>query len=265
MNSSDKRFCVYLHISNDTNTVFYLGHGTKARSKVVSRRPKDWCKEADRSGYRIEYLLEDVSKSEAEQLENKLLENPDLSWKLVNKVKARKVIPISYDYLSQYFLIDESSPSGLTWKINHRGNLGKIAGCLSEKTGYWSTRLNNIQYKTHRIVYCLHTQCDLSPELLIDHIDRNKSNNKQSNLRATTSQHNSQNRSISKRNTTGTPGIKFHINGGYEYFTAYWQESGKHKQKHFSIKKFGKEGAFQLALNLRKEMEKLHHEGIINE
>ncbi len=44
----------------------------------------------------------------------------------------------------------------------------------------------------------------------VDHIDNNRRNNNLNNLRFATSQENSQNRSISSKNTSGTKGVSWH-------------------------------------------------------
>ena len=59
---------------------------------------------------------------------------------------------------------------------------GKIAGCKSGAYGYKVLNFRNVQYSQHRIVWEMHN--GVIPEgLSIDHIDRDKQNNRIENLR----------------------------------------------------------------------------------
>jgi hypothetical protein len=70
----------------------------------------------------------------------------------------------------------------LTWLVSHRRvRMGSPAGCLSEK-GYVRVVLGSRSLRAHRIAWMLHYGEDPG-ELLIDHINRNRSDNRISNLR----------------------------------------------------------------------------------
>jgi hypothetical protein len=87
---------------------------------------------------------------------------------------------------------------------------------------------------------------------MVDHCDRDPSNNRRSNLRQTTHSDNARNRSQSKRNTTGYTGVVL-IDSGY---SASWTESdGKRHSKRFSWLECGKEEALRRAVEHRKAME----------
>ena len=58
--------------------------------------------------------------------------------------------------------------------------IGNPAGRVSV-FGYWEVRLDKVLYKSHRIIYKMHTGVD-PIGFEIDHYDRNKSNNNASNL-----------------------------------------------------------------------------------
>ena len=91
--------------------------------------------------------------------------------------------------------------------------------------GYIRTSIDGKQYKVHRLIWVLMTGDSLLPTDLIDHIDHDKLNNKWENLRKVTSAENSQNRSVSKNNTSGFTGV--HWSKKIEKWTALVEVGGK--------------------------------------
>jgi len=69
---------------------------------------------------------------------------------------------------------------------------GEEAGCL-DTYGYGQIKINGKLYKTHRLIYMYHNG-EITDNLHIDHIDRDKSNNNIENLRLVTRQENQWNR-----------------------------------------------------------------------
>lgn len=82
--------------------------------------------------------------------------------------------------------------------------------------------------------------------LVVDHIDRNKSNNRRNNLRIVTYQDNSRNCSLSKRNTSGITGVTW--NSGKDK----WQSTICIKGK---LKMLGMSKDLDFAIELRKKAE----------
>jgi len=64
-------------------------------------------------------------------------------------------------------------------------NVRSRAGCFSTK-GYRVIRIDNCLYKEHRIIWVMNNG-PISDGLVVDHIDRNPSNNKLGNLRLVSS------------------------------------------------------------------------------
>tara|TARA_R110000796_G_scaffold19379_3_gene58274 strand:+ start:112 stop:582 length:471 start_codon:yes stop_codon:yes gene_type:complete len=104
---------------------------------------------------------------------------------------AYKVKPINYEeiYSSIYY-----KDGLLFWKSNN-----KIAGTKT-KAGYIKLQINKISYSAHRLVWVLFNK-DIPLDKQIDHIDRDKSNNKIENLRLVDHVANALNKKCKKSNT----------------------------------------------------------------
>ena len=103
----------------------------------------------------------------------------------------------------------------------------------------------------------LHRLVTNAPEGLVpDHLNGNGLDNRKINLKIKTNQKNALNVQHATRNKVGCNGVHKCDNN----YRAMWvdKDTGKHKTKKFSIKKYGEETAFKLACDYRKEMEKLN-------
>ena len=96
-----------------------------------------------------------------------------------------------------YEILDYDSETGIfTWKIGRRKcKKDSIAGSLTGE-GYWQIKIDNKLYLSHRLVF-LYVDGYL-PENKIDHIDRNKLNNRRNNLREVSQTCNTRNCNIYK-------------------------------------------------------------------
>jgi hypothetical protein len=90
-------------------------------------------------------------------------------------------------------------------KIGSRGKIGNIAGTINKGIGYKKISIYGKEYYAHRLIYLYHY--GIMPKM-IDHIDRNRSNNKIENLIESSYQHNSQNKSDYKNSKTLVRGVK---------------------------------------------------------
>lgn len=108
--------------------------------------------------------------------------------------------------------------------------IGKKTGTFN-KSGYRIVMYNGIQFMMHRVIFLMHH--GYLPEC-IDHIDRNKSNNKIENLRACTFSQNALNRRLHKNADTKYYGlifmnynkqpkyiVKLSVNGKAKFFGSY--------------------------------------------
>ena len=108
---------------------------------------------------------------------------------------------------SDYFYYDEDSPTCLRWAVDiftgvHRkilnAEVGSVAGG-KDHNGYWRVQLNGKKYLVHRIVWEI-LNGPILPKIVIDHIDRVRTNNRIDNLRVVSQAVNTRNRVKNKRN-----------------------------------------------------------------
>jgi hypothetical protein len=139
------------------------------------------------------------------------------------------------------------------WSGNNLAVKNASAGDRIEKwvdvDGYYMVKLGKYrksQIKLHKVIYEWHYGA-IQDGMVVDHINRDITDNRIENLRAVTFAANSRNRSMDKRNSTGYTGVRYR-DGAY---LAIWKYAGKDHQKSFSINKYGKERALQLAIDYR--------------
>lgn len=191
----DKNYCVYLHRRTDNDDIIYVGEGRESRAKLVTssgKRNKAYAEILSKTPLYCEIYRDNLTKKEAQVLEEYLIQKLlDQNIILTNKrKKASEAIPLTGEQFNEILIVDETSPSGLRWKISRLCPLngrslivaykGDVAGSRCDN-GYWvcQGRL------AHRIVYAIvHGECPKS--LTVDHIDGNHENNSISNLQILT-------------------------------------------------------------------------------
>lgn len=164
--------------------------------------------------------------------------------------------------LHDYFEYDENSPSCLIWKkLSSKSSTVKIGdsvGSFDYSDGYYKLHGLSFHYRVHRVIWFLHYG-KIPTGWHVDHIDRNRSNNKISNLRIVPQSINGKNRTKNSNNKTGVNGISysesFNIRGTLiQKYIVCLTCNGIKYNKSFSIIKYGKEKAWQLALNYKQEL-----------
>ena len=106
--------------------------------------------------------------------------------------------------------------------------------------------------RLHVLIMSLHEEID--DNLSIDHIDRNRLNNKYSNLRQVTNQINMLNRTFTK----SKPGAILGVNRQSDAWVAmapYLDMPNKVRRERFSVARYGEEQAKQMAIECRKKWE----------
>lgn len=115
-----------------------------------------------------------------------------------------------------------------TWRVSAANSVkvGDVAGC-SNGNGYLRLRLQSRLYHAHRLAW-LYVYGEW-PKGQIDHINRDRSDNRISNLREVTNKQNAQNSSKPSNNTSGHPGVYWYKQ------SSKWQAKITHNQKHIHL------------------------------
>jgi hypothetical protein len=95
------------------------------------------------------------------------------------------------------------------------------------------------------------------PKNVVDHIDRNGLNNRKSNLRIVDTSINNRNSNLRHDSSTGVRGVTYEKEKRYR--AEWYDKDGRKRSKSFSINKYGKEKAFELAVNYRRQQELLNN------
>lgn len=132
---------------------------------------------------------------------------------------------------------------------NKTGRIMKQSICGD---GYYGLNLSNKATIKKLIIHRLVAEafCEKNEnDNIVDHIDRNRSNNYFENLRWCSQEINCKNMTLSKRNKSGIKGIHFH--NKKQKWIATWNENKKPKTKEFIL--------IEEAIQCRKDMELLHN------
>lgn len=95
----------------------------------------------------------------------------------------------------------------LYWKRAGKGrNTTNRAGYLDSFSGYAYVRINKKLYRSHRLIWCMFHGYEPSE---IDHINRNRADNRIDNLREVSRTQNNYNHPIRTDNTSGVKGVSW--------------------------------------------------------
>ena len=135
-----------------------------------------------------------------------------------------------------------------TWKVStaNRIKVGDVAGSPNGD-GYLRLKVQSRLHLTHRLAW-LYTYGEW-PEDQLDHINRNRSDNRIANLRDVSHKQNLQNASKRSDNTSGHPGVHW-----YSRYSK-WQARIKHNYKYIHLGYFT---TIEDAVSARKAAEKLY-------
>jgi len=136
--------------------------------------------------------------------------------------------------LNHLFTYDPTSPSSLRWNnpISRQMRRGDVAGAKNSD-GYYQVSISCKRYRVHRIIYKMHHDTCIV-DSVIDHVNRDRSDNKIDNLRRCTSAENQRNYGLLERNTTGSAGVRKARHGKWH---ASISVAGKRKHLGYYVKK----------------------------
>jgi len=107
-----------------------------------------------------------------------------------------------------------------TWRTRYAGG---EAFTYLKPNGYRMGRIDYTAYQAHRIAWALHYGEDPAGE--IDHVNRDRSDNRIANLRVVSHQENHRNTGLRRNNASGVMGVSWHKAGAK--WTAYVMVDGR--------------------------------------
>lgn len=257
----DNKFCVYVH-KDELGNIRYVGSGTIQRANLLtskSFRGKNYCEFSKSNTLIPEIIYHSLSKKSSIELEVELYNKLKPSGLLLNVKKPNSGFVQIPENINDVLFYNVESPSRLSWKSKGgAGNkvhyYGDTAGC-TDKYGYYVVRVKDKLYKAHRLIYSLfYSDIDIS-ELVIDHIDGDKTNNNIENLRAVSQSINARNITKRKRKHDLPTGVLwFEKRKGFQAYVKnplqqHSNGANKDIQKSFSVSNFNsKEDALQAAI-----------------
>lgn len=150
--------------------------------------------------------------------------------------------------------LNYDSITGIFTRIDNSGKakIGDSVGYHS-KDGYLSIGVNGKKYLAHRLVW-MYIYGEF-PKEQIDHINRNKSDNRICNLREATHAQNQQNRNVLNSNKSGVSGVSFSID------TNKWVASVGSYSNRIHLGSFDN---FEDACIIREKYAKIHYKQFYN-
>ena len=124
------------------------------------------------------------------------------------KVNKDKEDLLSYEDAHELFYQDKETGT-LHWKVSPaiRVKPGDVAGHV-DSVGYRIVEVNNRAYACHRVVWLMHYGS--WPKQFVDHINRDKADNRIENLRDVSNTINCRNHALRKVNKSGHTGVHWH-------------------------------------------------------
>lgn len=257
------KFIVYV-LEDKNSCIRYVGSGTKRRVNDVEHKSRsEEFKNIFRDGGKL-YVIETFeTRQEATDYENAFLEKHlgevSEAVNLINKKKTTNARFIEPEYLKQKLIYDETSPTNLRWNFDLVKSNGRL--CSKARKGYvagtkTSILIDGKTYGIHRIIWILVTGGSIPENMIINHIDGNPENNLISNLEVCSQKDNICKIVNFKSTNTGIRGISIADNHGKPeqiVRATMTNLDGKQVNKTFSITKYGKEKAIELATVWRKQ------------
>ena len=141
--------------------------------------------------------------------------------------------------------------SCLYWNVRkNRIQKDSLCGGLDKTTGYCQVKINGKTYYNHRILYQIYHNIILQPDQQVDHINRDKTDNRKENLRLRTHGENCCNRNKHKNNKLGIKNIHIYK----EYYRIFITINKKQFIKNFRTDKFTLEEVIEIRNKMLLEL-----------
>ena len=255
-NKETRKYCVYMHVDKE-GVPFYVGHGTIKRAYKLekseyngegSNRSKSYKEKIKSLNYVYDVVIHSTysDKSRAAIEAGKVYD----TYKTTLTNNNRPYTSLTLDRLefAKHFVVDLNSPSKLSRIIGNK-LVPVIDTRVSRSISYYIAKSGCKTIPAHRVIMLL--LGNNIDGMIIDHKDGNGLNNDISNLRVVSHMENSLNTRKQSNNKTGTTGVSY--SKWHNYYVASWVDNGVLKHKRFSVKKLGKEIAFNLAVKARED------------
>lgn len=251
MNEDNKSY-VYVHRLVETGEVFYVGSGKAKRMYSRHGRSIPWHKVVKDNFWYYSIIKSSMSKEEAANLEVDLINIYKPKGNIhKTTLEAKAFSSANAEFIHSRYVYNEMSATSLSYKTgnNQQGFKKRVegddAGCLSN--GRHTVHIGNRNAMVSRVVWFLLKNED-PVGFVIDHIDGDSLNNNISNLRKISSSDNNKNVKLKSNNKTGFKGVNLLKSN---YYIATLAVNGAAEEKHFSVKKYGKDLALALAVEYR--------------
>lgn len=247
---------VYFLIDNNYK-IRYIGHGRGSRKDRtdIGARGKEFVDILNNGGS-IEVYADELTKIEAMHLEANLLQ-PLMNGKynlLINKSQGSYCVPYDPNYFKHFVEYSEDSKTFLKW-VKGTKREGRDAGSIDKHSNYGQVRINGKLFYNHRVIYCLLNDVVLYSDLVINHIDGNRSNNNISNLELVSYKENSLKNLNRKPGNSGVVGITRLFERGKEMImTTVVLRDGTKKSKRMNIIESKYEEQVQTLLDWKRNM-----------
>ena len=147
-----------------------------------------------------------------------------------------------YYYQNQYYIVSLLNEKWIIMSTNNQTRDILTNHVLRNSEGYAQTDINDSTKKLHQLLLVCPNN------MVVDHIKRNKFDNRLENLRIVSVHDNNRNKSKPNTNTSGFVGV---CKDGNSWRAFINDDQGKKLTKNFSIKRHGENESKQMAINQR--------------
>ena len=147
-----------------------------------------------------------------------------------------------YYYQNQYYIVSLLNEKWIIMSTNNQTRDILTNHVLRNSEGYAQTDINDSTKKLHQLLLVCPNN------MVIDHVKRNKFDNRLENLRIVSVHDNNRNKSKPNTNTSGFVGV---CKDGNSWRAFINDDQGKKLTKNFSIKRHGENESKQMAINQR--------------